>query len=131
MAAGPQIGFGVTLSAVTTSCTFNNLRSISFPGHGRDAADTSTASSTNGWRTFLGGLKDPGESTVEFVYNSAAHNKLLSAFAESAQKWRFALADGKALSGTGFLTALGGPIPYDDTLTQTATLKWSGQLTFK
>lgn len=130
MAGTPQIGFGATLSAVTTAKTMKNLRSVSLPGFSRDVAETTTASSTGGWRTFLGALKDAGESTMEFVYNSADHNSLLSCFAESAQTWKINVPDGATVAGTAVMTALGGPIPYDDTITQTATLKWSGVLTY-
>jgi predicted secreted protein len=126
-------------TAFTTVTTIGNIISIGGPEQSRDAIDKSTMDSTNKWREFIPGLLDAGEVTVEINYDGTAAgtaDKLNTMFTNSAQYFRVTVNDLTTASSksyyqsAGFLTGLGHAIPHDDKVTQSVTIKLTGQPTY-
>lgn len=128
-----EIGYGAELLCGTTtggSVTVAQIRSISGPDSEADMVDTTTLDSSTNYRTFVQGLADPGQVTVELVYDSTAtshaklqhyHDNRISAtytivYPTSANSQAF----------TAYVQSLSLEVPLDDLITQTVTLKITG-----
>ena len=103
-------------------------------GGGRDAIDKSTAESTGKAREFIPGMIDAGEITAELNYDGTTIAHLLDdQLTASAQAIVIEIPDAtgagtSAYTGTGFVTALGHAIPFDDKVTQTVGIKLTSTL---
>ena len=68
---GARIGHGTLLGfgdGASTGETFTNVverTAIAGPSMSRDTPDASNMDTPNGWREFIGGLKDGGEMSLE------------------------------------------------------------------
>lgn len=129
MASGGQSGFGTTLSGSTTGVIVE-ITSISHPSIESGDIDITTMSSTNGWREFTPALKDAGELTVEIFYTVAQTNTIEALIGGTAETWTVTFPDGGAWACSGYVKSLGGATPMDDGITQSMTIKLSGQPTF-
>lgn len=127
-------GHGTTLSLGGT--TVGNVLSISGPDLTRDSIDVSTMDSTAKKREFLPGMIDSGEISVELQYDGTTVASLLAAqTTQTAQAVVITLpAEAGGATNTytanGFITSLGHVIPFDDKITQTLTIKFTGALTY-
>jgi hypothetical protein len=130
LTAKPDMGFGI---AVTFSSGFFAwIRNVSPPGMERAALETTHAATPNGKKTFMpSDLADMGEATVELLFNPSLKPPIDGA-AETVTI-TFPLPEGGATPATwafeGFLTKAEQAVPYDDMMTQTCTLKVSGDIT--
>ena len=124
-------GHGTSLSI--NAIVIGNIVSISGPDQSRDSIDISTMDSTDKWREFTTGMLDAGEITFDLNYDGAAvgtANDLNTAFTAVASTILVTLPDTSSFSASGFITALGTAIPFDDKVSQSVTVKLTGAMTF-
>lgn len=125
-----QHGHGTVLSDGTI--TVGNVMSISGPNQTRDSVDVSTMDSTSKTREFVPCMLDPGELTLEMNYDATASGTahlLDAAQTNTEATWTLTFPGGGTTSTwacKGFITALGHAVPFDDKVTQSLTLKFSG-----
>lgn len=124
----------------TNATQVGEIISISGPDQTRDSVDISSMDSASKFREFLPGMADSGEVTFELNYDGNGTAALLDArYTAVATSWgvNFGDASPTAVTGCtatnnstmvnlGFITALGHAIPFDDKITQSATLKFTG-----
>ncbi len=126
-----------TLLSNTNFTTLLNIISIAGPNQTRDSIDISTMDSSAKWREFIPGMLDAGELTFELNYDGAADagfggraNTFNAAFTNPASTWTVQFPDASTWACSGFMTALGHAIPFDDKITQSATVKFTGVPTY-
>ena len=125
-------GHGTTLIGGSTG-TIANVISISGPNQTRDSIDISTMDSSSKFREFISGMLDAGEITFEVNYDGSAAgtgNDLNTALTAAAETWTITFPDTSTWACSGFITALSFGDPYDDKMTQSVTIKFSGVPTF-
>lgn len=122
-------GHGSTLAGGTAG-TIGNIISMGGPNQTRDSIDISTMDSSSKWREFIPGMLDAGEMTFECNYDGVSEetgNDLNTALADATpEEWTITLSDTSTWVCTGFVTALGFGSPFDDKLTQSVTIKFTG-----
>lgn len=127
-------GHGAVLSIGGT--TIGNIISITGPSQTRDSIDISTMDSASKFREFIPGMLDGGEATFDVNYDGASGataNDLNDALTQTASTIVITLPPTNATSSwssSGFVTALGFAVPFDDKVTQPVTIKFSGVPTF-
>jgi len=63
--------------------TVGNVTSVSGPEIERETYDVTAHDSLNGWREFIGGLKDGGEVSLNVNYDPRKHDVLVSDFEDT------------------------------------------------
>ena len=116
-----------------------DLAPVGGPELGRDAIDVSTMDSPNKFREFIPGMLDAGEVTMDINYDGTAAgtgNFLSQQLTQTAQAITVSFGEGTntATSSSwvcsGFMTGLGHAIPHDDKVTQSVTIKLTGEPTY-
>lgn len=133
---GAKLGFGTILAIAaaplgTVFTDLANVTSITPFNTTRDAIDTTDMSTTDGYKTALGGLKDNGECTAEINYDPTAHNTLLADFDEAdPMNYRitFPGASGEIASFAAVMTGFSPSVPMDEKMTASMTIKISGKI---
>lgn len=124
-----QRGDGVTPTEAFTA--IGNVTSVSGPEIERETYDVTAHDSTDGWREFIGGLKDGGEVSLELNYDPEKHDSLVADFDDAAPrsyKMVFpAAAGGGSWALELILTGFSQEAPVDDKLTAELTFKVSGK----
>jgi predicted secreted protein len=114
--------------------TVGNIINIGGPSQTRDSIDISTMDSADDVREFIAGMIDSGEITFTCNYDGSASgtaDKLNIAFlAGTAEVWTITIPGPSIFACSGFITALGPAIPFDDKITQDVTIKLSGVVTY-
>ena len=138
--AGATLRVDATTNFVaSTQTTIGNITGIGGPNQSRDSIEKSSMDSTAKWREFIGGMLDAGEITVDLNYDGAASgtaNDLNTIKTAGTQYWRITMNDHTTAASKsyfqclGFLTSLGHAIPFEDKVTQSATIKLSGAPTY-
>jgi predicted secreted protein len=104
-----------------------HVTNLSGPEIERETYDVTAHDSADGWREFVGGLKDGGEVSVEVNYDPRDHDTLVSDFEDDAPRdYRMtfpAQAGGGSWAFKAILTGFKQEAPVDE--------KFSGELTFK
>lgn len=99
---------------------------ISGPGITREALDVTSHQSPNAYMEFVGGLKDPGEVTVDVRYDPAEHDSLLADFEDpEPRNYRIVWPDPATTTWTfaAIMTGFEPEGPYDDALSASLTFK--------
>lgn len=112
--------------------TIANSTNISGPGLSRETIDVTAHDSPDGWMEFLGGLKDPGEVSVDINYDPADHDTLVADFEDDdPRNYRIVFPDtGQTTwSFPGIMTGFEPEAPYDDKLAASLTFKVTGKPT--
>ena len=127
---GSSLKIGPT-TAATNLTSIGNIITIAGPDETRDPIDISTMDSTAKWREFIPGMIDAGEVTVDLNFDGTTVAALLHAqLTATAQSIVItAGTGGDTFTANGFITALGHAIPFDDKITQSVTLKFTGGMT--
>jgi len=124
-------GFGVTITFATSFCAA--ITNVEWSGMSRKAIDTTHSGTSGGARTFIpSDIEDYGELKVDLLFNPNDAPPITGA-AETVTV-TFPIPAGGNTAGTwaasGFLTDFQCGIPIDDVMTATATIKFSGVVTF-
>jgi hypothetical protein len=61
------VGYGQTIE-VNSAYLIDDITDVTYSGSKTDAADTTSSSSSGGYRTFIPGLSEAGECTVKMVW---------------------------------------------------------------
>ncbi|MFF2774860.1 phage tail tube protein [Streptomyces sp. NPDC058052] len=120
--AGPEV--------FTALAAVNN---VGGPSLTRETIDTTAHDSPNGWREFIGGLKDGGEVTIDINYMPVAHDALIADFNDKdPRNYRliFPDADQTTWGFPAIMTGFQPAAPTDDKLSASLTFKVAGEPTF-
>jgi len=131
--------FGIALQrsdmAPTTPVftTIANVTNVGGPELERETYDVTAHDNTDGWREFIGGLKDGGEVSLEVNYDPEKHDTLIDDFGDAVPrdyKLVFpATAGGGSWELKLILTGFSPEAPVDGQLTAELTFKVSGKPT--
>lgn len=124
-----NIGHGTTLSGASTG-SIGQILSVGLPDQQVDDIDVTTMASTNKWREFMAGLKDAGVLTLQLLYEKSNYNTVQGALGAAAEAWTITFPDSSTFACSGYINANGGDDPLEDKITQSVTLKLSGEPTF-
>lgn len=133
-AYGTQLQRGEPGDTETTYTAVANVTNVSGPAIERETIETTVhrprTDPKAGWRTFLGGLKDAGEVSLDVNYTAEGHNAMLQDFEDSEPRpYRLVLPDPDrtAWELELILTGFECEFPYDDKASGTITFKASGK----
>lgn len=144
--AGEHTGAGAQLQKGDGASPQNfvamlGIKSLTPPGISRETAET-TDMNTDGWKTFIGALKDGGEVSFEanFLPNEPTQGQAAGGFlaefdkssCDSLSTWRMVAppCDGEPdvyWEFDGIVTGADGEWPLDDVMTFDGTIKVSGR----
>jgi predicted secreted protein len=104
------------------------LTSVTGPSLSRETIDTSNHDSAD-YISYVSGLSDPGEVSIEGMFDSSAGQDDLIEHFELQTTPSFVITYGTlaTFTFTGFLTAFSANAPYDGALTFSATIKVTGE----
>jgi predicted secreted protein len=111
--------------------TIANVTSVKGPEIEREAYDVTAHDSPDGWREFIGGLKDGGEVSIEVNYDPRIHDAFVSDF-DDPQPRNYKMVFPGTLGQWSLkllLTGFSQESPVDDKLSAELTFKVSGKPT--
>jgi hypothetical protein len=126
-----SLGFGTAVTFSSGFCA--EITDVKIGGLSREAVDVTNFSSTGGFKEFIPStLIDSGELEVELIYDTGTSPPIGGA-AETVTI-TFPLKSGESTAGTlacsGFLTDSEEAVPIDDKMSQSVTIKFSGERTY-
>ncbi|MDT0270254.1 phage tail tube protein [Streptomyces sp. DSM 44915] len=113
-----------------TFTTIAESTNISGPGLSREALDATTHQSPDMYMEFVGGLKDPGEVSVDVRYDPSLHDELIAHMDDNdPHTYRIVWPDTAQTTWTfpALMTGFEPEGPYDDLLAASLTFKVSGK----
>lgn len=126
--------FGIKLERSDMEATpvftaIGNITSVSGPEIERETYDVTAHDSPDGWREWIGGLKDGGEMSIDLNYDPRKHDELVEDFQDSAARDYKVTFPGTLGSWAikAFLTGFSQESPVDDKMTATLTFKVTGK----
>jgi predicted secreted protein len=126
-------GHSTTLAG-STAGTIGEITKLDVSGRKREMIDTSSCDSSLAFRTFIAGMADEGELSVDVVYDGTAAGvgqKLDSAFeSKVVQTWTITWPDTSTFVCPGHITNLGTATTYEKEITQSLTIKLTGNATY-
>lgn len=136
MSTNARIGHGVLFkvgngASPEVFTTVAEVTSITPPGMSRDAIDATHEESPEGWREFIGGLKDGGEVSLElnFVPGSATTILLMAEIEAAPGNKQIVFTTGEIFAFRALCTNLEPEAPMDDKMVASATYKVTGKPT--
>jgi predicted secreted protein len=129
--------FGIALKrgdGVTPTEAFvaiGSVHDVKGPEIKRDTYDVTAHDSANGWREFIGGLKDAGEVTITLNYDPSKHDVLVQDFEDVAPR-NYQMVFPQGLGEWDLkliLTEFSQEAPVDDKLSAELKFKVSGKPT--
>lgn len=123
-----KIGNGASPEVFTTVA---EVTAITPPAMTRDSIDATHSESTDGWREFIGGLKDGGEVelTLNWVPGSATTILLMQEIGADAGNKQVVFPNGEIFSFAALCTNISPEAPVDGKMEATATYKVTGKPT--
>lgn len=127
--------FGIALkrsdmaTPTATFTTIGNVTNVSGPEIERETYDVTAHDSANGWREFVGGLKDGGEVSIDVNYDPRKHDPLAGDFEDTTPR-DYKLTFPGTLGEWALklvLTGFSQEAPVDDKLAATLKFKVSGK----
>lgn len=131
-AFGTQLQRGDGATPTETFTAIANVTDITPPGLERETLDVTSHGSPDGWREFIGGLKDGGEVEIELNYDPREHDADFKADLEDSEPRNYKVVWPGTLGEWSFkavLTNFETSAPHDDKLSASATFKVSGKPT--
>lgn len=132
---GAVHGFGVVvkrLSAPATYTSMGELADISLPTPTREVKDATHHGSPDGYREYIGALRDGGEATLTLHYpigGLEAAGAMVDFESDEPNDYQIVLpaAVGETVSYTGLITEVGPSSPLEDKMVYTVKIKVSGK----
>ncbi|MVO87932.1 outer capsid protein Hoc [Streptomyces sp. p1417] len=130
-AFGTQLQRGDGATPTETFSPIAAVTEITPPGVERETYDVTAHDSPEGWREFIGGLKDGGEVEIEVNYDPREHDALFADFADALPRSYKVVWPGTLGSWAfaAILTNFEPEAPHDDKLAASLTFKVSGKPT--
>ncbi len=122
-------GHGTTLVGASTGA-MTLITNVEIGGIEVDDLDMSSMSSTNKWREFEAGMKNAGEASFDMLYEKDQVDAVMSALGGANEAWTITFTDGSTFVCDGYLKGTALPVPFEDKVTQSASLKLSGEPVF-
>lgn len=123
-------GYGTTLVG-SVSGPIAMITKIDVAGFERAALDVSTMNgetvTDKGWRSKIPSLADAKGCNLDLIYHKTNTTAVMTALTAPKETWTIAFPDGSTLVVKGFFTKLGTGIPFDDKITQSTSLEFSGK----
>jgi predicted secreted protein len=110
------------------------ITGISGPSMSRNFIDSTVLSTTGGYKTFIGALRDPGTLTLSMNFTRATYEQMKDDFEDDAVKnYEIILPDDEntTLEFEGLVTELPLNVPTDDKISADVTIKISGQVSLE
>lgn len=105
----------------------SEINSITGPGKSRETIDVTKLDDTDGYRQFIGSLRDPGSITLNMNFTGDGYDLFNGDFeSDDLQQYEVELPTGKKFSFSGLVTELPLSIPIGDKVTMDVTIKISG-----
>jgi predicted secreted protein len=132
-------GFGIQLAYESSGSyvTVGEITDVTPPSFSKDTIETTHHASTGGIRTFVGGLVDTGEASLEVNYGvaDAGHVFLRDAALaanDAPTNFKITYSDSADTTETfaAIVTGFEASSPMDDRMTATITLKVSGGIAY-
>lgn len=126
-------GFGTILArsdmaATPVFTTLAGISNISGPGVSREVLDVTAHDSPDQYREKRGGVKDPGEVSVDVNYQPAVHDVWIDDLDdEDPRDYKVTWPDGTVWAFAAYLTNFEPSAPFDDKLSATATFSVTGK----
>jgi predicted secreted protein len=101
-----------------------------------DTVETSYHGSASGWRTFVPGLIDGGEVTLDLLFDPSEATQMNSTgllselTGRSVEGFKVIWPDASTFSFDGLVTRFEPGAPFEGALTGSATIKVTGAITF-
>lgn len=137
MATSVTIGHGSTFSIgdgggpeVFTAVA--EVASITPPNVSRDTVDATHMGSTEKWRDFVAGLRDPGEMsiTINWIPGDSAHDALFAKFtSDTASNFKIVYPNSVADIFSALCVGISPEVPLDGKLSATVRFKLTGKPT--
>jgi len=131
-----QIGHGLKISLSDDGTTYTDIAGIhdtvKGPEMTADAVDVTDHDSADGWKEYIGGLKDGGEVGYKINWDPAdsQHDTLVAAVGEK-KYWKITFPDGTSTATfQGVMTKYAPEMPLDDKMTAEIGIKVSGKVTW-
>ena len=112
--------------------TIAEINTITGPGMTRDTIDVTSLDSTDGYREFIAGFRDPGTVGLSMNFTREEYEQMKTDFEDDNLKnYEIILPDAEntTLEFEGMVTELPLSIPPDDKITADVTIKISGSVT--
>lgn len=120
----PDVGTGTSIAFSTSFLAL--LTNVDWSGISRSAVETTTMATTTA-KTFMpSDIYDPGSLTVEMQFDSDAAPPVNGA----AETITVTFGDSETWIASGFLTDFAFTAATEELITATATIKFSGPITF-
>lgn len=126
-------GFGTTVQYLATGpstyASIGELVAVTPPTKSRETIDATHMASPDGYREFIGSLREGGESTLTFNYTEAGYLILEAIFdADGPETFKITLTDGATIVFDGIITEYPiDEIAIDDKVGMSATIKVTGK----
>jgi predicted secreted protein len=122
-----------TILKYAAGTTVGELSSITGPSIAAETIDVTSHESADGFREFIGGLRDGGEISIEgnFIQDDAGQLALLASLNSGAvESFVILFTDSAQFAMSGIVTAFEVGAPMDDKISFSATIKISGKPVF-
>ena len=139
MSSNVAIGFGTLLQRGAgdgppeTFATIGEVIEVTPPNPSRDSVETTHTSNADRWRTFIPGLIDGGELSIEINYvpgSTADDNIMTDLNSSSVKNYKVLFVSGESIIVPAFITGIEPGVPIDDRMTATVTFKVAGKPTW-
>ncbi|RZJ19123.1 MAG: outer capsid protein Hoc [Brevundimonas sp.] len=131
-ASAARAGFGASVqylaTAPSTFAGIGELLAVTPPNKSRETIDTTHMASPDGYREFIGSLRDGGESTLTFNYTEAGATVLEELFAGDVETFKITLPGTGTITFSAIVTDIElDDVVVDDKMGMSATLKVTGK----
>lgn len=126
--------FGTTWSVSNDGVHYVDVADVTEVGvldASAETIDVTSHDSDDGWREFVGGVKDAGELKMNINYDPSVHGAIFALLGEDGVSHKVTLTDSGAavVDFDGIVTGFSVGAPYDDKLSGEVTVKVTGKPT--
>ncbi len=122
-----KLGDGTSSESFTALAEVNSINGLDVT---RDVIETTSLDTVGGYKTFIGGSRDPGEAVLEMNFTRDNYVTLLAEIDEDdSRNFQIVLSDTgeTTFDFAGIVTILSMSVTFDDKVTMSCTIKASGQ----
>jgi predicted secreted protein len=125
-----MIGCGTTITGQTTTAILKVTKASIDYGKA-DKLDITDFESADNTKEFELGMDDPGEITLDIIYDKTNNEKLVNAkSARTLDTWTVTYPDGSTDVFQAYITDVTKEVPVADKMTQTVVMAKTGATTF-